>query len=230
MALADEIRKLRDRALADLNAVHDYYTDTKLAWDIVDEYIAAGKTIAALNIVTGTQTTEAGLRGKAQLYVRHLAEATFQQFISIFEDFLIDLLRLWLQAYPQSLSNKTVTFEDILHAADKDAIISHVINRQLYAMGHDRPAEWFTYLEKLAKLGCPTQAEIERIAEAKASRDLLVHNRGVANETYEDKAGKLARCKDGDRIDIPEPYHLATWELIRKMVTDISDAASAKAP
>jgi hypothetical protein len=97
-------------------------------------------------------------------------------------------------------------------------------------MGHDRPDEWFAYLEKLAKLGCPTESEIERIAEAKASRDLLVHNRGVANETYEDKAGKRARYKDGERIDIPEPYHLATWELIRKLVTDISDAASAKAP
>jgi hypothetical protein len=31
MALADKIRSLRDRVLADLNAAHDYYTDTKTA-------------------------------------------------------------------------------------------------------------------------------------------------------------------------------------------------------
>ena len=37
MALADDIRALRDRVLADLNAAHDYYTDTKIAWDIVHE-------------------------------------------------------------------------------------------------------------------------------------------------------------------------------------------------
>ena len=78
--------------------------------------------------------------------------------------------------------------------------------------------------------GCPTPEEIDRIAEAKASRDVLVHNRGVAGKTYESKAGKLARYKDGQRIDIPEHYHRETWELIRKVITDISNAAIAKVP
>ena len=80
------------------------------------------------------------------------------------------------------------------------------------------------------KLGCPSQIEIARIAEAKASRDVLVHNRGIANKTYEARAGKLGRYRDGDKIDIPEQYHRKTWELIRKIVSDVSDAAIAKAP
>jgi hypothetical protein len=63
----------------------------------------------------------------------------------------------------------------------------------------------------------------------KATRDVLVHNRGVANKTYEFKAGKLARYGDGQRIDISEPYHRQTWELLRKIVTDVSNAASVKA-
>jgi hypothetical protein len=57
----------------------------------------------------------------------------------------------------------------------------------------------------------------------------LVHNRGVANKTYEFKAGNLARYQDGQRIDIPEQYHREAWELLRKVVTDISNAAIAKA-
>ena len=85
-------------------------------------------------------------------------------------------------------------------------------------------------MDDKAKLGCPTPDEIEKIAEAKASRDVLVHNRGVAGKTYESKVGKLARYKDGQRIDIPEPYHRETWELIRKVITDISNAAIAKVP
>jgi hypothetical protein len=85
-------------------------------------------------------------------------------------------------------------------------------------------------LEDKAKLGCPTPDEIEKIAEAKASRDVLVHNRGVAAKTYELKAGKLARYKEGQRIEIPEHYHRETWELIRKVITDISNAAIAKVP
>jgi len=57
---------------------------------------------------------------------------------------------------------------------------------------------------------------------------VLAHNRAVANKVYEIKAGKLARYKQGERIDIPEVYHRETWELVRKVVSDISNAASAK--
>ena len=231
MALADDIRALRDRVLADLNAAHDYYTDTQIAWQIVHEAVQAGTAFSIQNAVTGTVTTQANLTGKARGYVKEqLAEATFQQFISIFENYFFDLLRLWLITYPQNLIGKKVDFKAVLDAPDKDAITLLVVNKELNEILYDRPAGWFAYLEDKAKLGCPTPDEIENIAEAKASRDVLVHNRGVAGKTYELKAGKLARYKDGQRIEIPEHYHRETWELIRKVITDISNAAIAKVP
>ncbi|MBI1918124.1 MAG: hypothetical protein HYS12_25820 [Planctomycetes bacterium] len=231
MALADEIRALRDRVLVDLNAAHDYYTDSTTAWDIVDDVVAAGRTFSVRNVTTGTVTTQADLRSKAPGYVaEQLSEATFQQFLSIFESFFFDLLRLWLLAYPQNLIGKKVDFKAVLDAPDKDAITLLVVNRELNEILYDRPAGWFAYLEDRAKLGCPTTDEIERIAEAKASRDLLVHNRGVVTKTYEAKAGKLARYQAGQRLDIPEPYHRDTWELLRKVIADIANAAIAKFP
>jgi hypothetical protein len=77
-------------------------------------------------------------------------------------------------------------------------------------------------------LGCPSAAEIERISEAKASRDMLAHNRGFANKIYESKAGRAARFKDGDRIEISEQYHREIWELIRKLIADLCSATDAK--
>jgi hypothetical protein len=231
MALADDIRVLRDRVLADLNGAHDYYTDTKIAWDIVRQGIAAGHTFSIRNMTTGSVTTQADLASKARGYVaEQLAEATFQQFISIFENFFLDLLRLWLMAYPQSLSGRKVDFQAVLDAPDKHAITLLVVNKELNDVLYDRPTNWFRYLEDRANVGCPTPDEIDRIAEAKASRDVLAHNRGVANKTYESKAGRLARYKDGERIDLPEHYHRETWELIRKVITDTSNAAIAKVP
>jgi hypothetical protein len=157
-----------------------------------------------------------------------LAEATFQQFIAIFENYFFDLLRSWLIAYPRNLIGKQVDFKAVLDAPDKEAITLLVVNKELNEILYDRPARWFAYLEDKAKLGCPTANEIDRIAEAKASRDVLVHGRGVASKAYQSKAGLLARYKDGERIDIPEHYHRETWELIRKVVTEISNAAIAK--
>ena len=95
---------------------------------------------------------------------------------------------------------------------------------------YDRPAEWFAYLEDEVKLGCPTLAEIEKLAEAKASRDTLVHDRGIASATYVRKAGCLARFRPGELVEITEQYHREIWTLIRDVAADVADAAIAKAP
>lgn len=229
MALSHEIGALRDRVLADLNSAHDYFADTRIAWNIVQKAIAAGRKFAIRNFTTGTVTTPTQLASRSRRYVEEqLAEATFQQFISILEGYIFDLLRLWLLAYPQNLIGKKVDFKTVLDAPNKDAITSLVVSRELNEILYERPTGWFAYLEDKAKLGCPNPDEIDRIAEAKASRDVLVHNRGVASKSYESKAGNLARFKDGQRIEIPEHYHLETWELIRKVITDVSEAAIAK--
>ena len=112
---------------------------------------------------------------------------------------------------------------------DKDAIILYVVNSRLNEILYKRPVEWFDYLEGTVKLGCPSADEIERIAEAKATRDLLVHNRGVATPTYRAKAGRFARWEESERVDITEDYHRATWELLRKIVNDVCAAAVSKA-
>jgi hypothetical protein len=185
MALADEIRALRDRVLADLDSAHDYFMDTKTAWRLVKEMIDDGRTFAIRNPTTGTLITQADLATKARGYVaEQITEATFQQFVSIFENFFFDLLRLWLTAYPQSLGGKKVDFKAVLDAADKAEITELVVRKELNEILYDRPAGWFAYLEDKVKLGCPSEQEKERIAEAKASRDVLVHNRGIASRTY----------------------------------------------
>lgn len=230
VALADDLRSLRDRVLADLHGDYDYYTDTRIAWDIVRQVIAAGHTFSVRNLTTDTVTTQSDLASKARDYVtEQLAEATFQQFISVFESFFLDFLRLWLMAYPQSLSGKKVDFQVVLESPDKNAITLLVVNKELNDILYDRLAGWFKYMEDKVKLGCPTPDEIARLAEAKASRDVLVHNRGVASKIYETKAGSLARYKDGQRIEISEQYHRETWHLIHKIIEDLSNAAISKA-
>lgn len=230
MALADEIRELQDRALADLAAAHDYYTDTKMAWRIVHKVIQAGHKVTIRNLTTKNMNTEVELVAKARGYVSgQLAEATFQQFVTIFENCFFDFLRLWLIAHPQSLGAKELSFKTVLDAPDKEAVTLHVVNKELNEISYERPKDWFKYLDARVNLGCPTQDEIDRIAEAKASRDVLVHNRGIVNKVYLSKAGKGARFGDGQKLEIQEHYHRETWELIRKVIANVLGAAAAKA-
>jgi hypothetical protein len=97
MSLPDDIRALRDRVLIDLNAAHDYYNDTVFAWRFVQKFIISQPNFTIQNTITGTVTTPVDLASKSRTYIAaQLTEATFQQFISIFEGFFFDFLRLWL--------------------------------------------------------------------------------------------------------------------------------------
>lgn len=152
-----------------------------------------------------------------------------QQFVSTFESFLYDVLKLWLLAYPKSLSSRQLSGRDILGLPDKAAIVDALVDKELRDVFYDRPTSWFEYLWSKVDPGAPQAAESERFAEIKATRDVLVHGHGVANAYYADKAGKAARAQPGQPLDVPEPYHQASWELIQKIVRDIGTGMALKA-
>ena len=190
MALADDIQVLTTRTLSALEASHDYYTYTKRVWRLLQQIVKEGRKFTFRNLTTGTRVDEQVLLGRAQLYVTdYLMSSTFQHFVSLFEDFFFELLRFWLAAYPASLSKKQVEMGAVLKAPDKSAIVLTVVDKELNELKYERLADWFAYLERLTNLGCPTADEIEKLAEIKASRDILVHNNGIANATYVSKAG-----------------------------------------
>jgi hypothetical protein len=230
MALADEIEALASRTLAALDASHDYYTYTKRVWRLLQQIVKEGRKFTFRNLTTGTRVDEQVLLGRAQLYLTdYLVSSTFQHFVSLFEDFFFGLLRQWLAAYPGSLYKKQIEVGAILKALDRAAIVLTVVDKELNDLKYERVAEWFSHLERLAILGCPTTTEIEKLAEIKASRDILVHNNSVVNAIYVTKAGRLARCRDGEKLELSEEYHRESWEIIKKVVHDLATAAVAKA-
>lgn len=103
-----------------------------------------------------------------------------------------------------------------------------MVEKQVNELQYKRVKEWFEYIEKLAKLGCPSPDEIERIAEIKATRDILVHNRGIANAIYLEKSADLARFAVGERVEVSEHYHRESWQLVKQVITDVANAGCAK--
>jgi hypothetical protein len=231
VALRDEIEATRDRALTALNAAHDYFTFTVGAWRTLQYAVQEdGLTYSLRNRLTGSTASEQDLTARAQRYVAvELTSSTLQQFVSIFENFLLDVLRLWLLAHPKALSSRQLSGKDILALPDKGAIVDALVEKELKDVFYDRPANWFEYLKSRVDAGAPAAADAEQFAEIKATRDVLVHGQGVANAYYVDKAGKAARAQPGQPLDIPEPYHEASWVLICKLVREIGNGMAAKA-
>ncbi|HEY2158639.1 MAG TPA: hypothetical protein VGH33_23615, partial [Isosphaeraceae bacterium] len=204
MPLAGEVEELERRIQADLKKSFDYYEHTKIAWRLIQRLSDEGRPVSVENIDTGTVVDGPTLASLAQGYVTgYLAESVFQHLTTLFEDFLFGLLRCWLMAYPAAIPNKKdkpVDLATILDANDRDAIIETVIDRELDALKYKRPAAWFKYLAEHIKLGGPTGDQIEQLSEIKASRDVLVHSRGIVNEIYLNKAGARARYAAGQRL------------------------------
>jgi hypothetical protein len=231
MPLAADIATLRDQILGDLVAAHDYYTNTKEAWQVVQLYVASGQAVEFLNVHTGNKFPDADLPAQALFYVtEYLAAATFQQFVSLFEDFVMGLIRLWLGSFPQRLENRKIGAWLVFNAKDIADARAQVIQQQVLDVAYKSLADWFVFLNGLVNLSHPSKHEVEKLMEIKASRDVIVHNRGIVNAVYLEKAGARKRFATGDKLEIQEPYHLECWNLIRKVVQEVAADAIAKAP
>jgi len=225
MSARYEIQKIRDETLLELNYAHNYFSDTKNAWQTIVQYVQQeGVKFSWHNRVTNTTANEIELVTRSQKYVDiELASATLQQFVSIFESFLHDVIRVWLIAYPGRLSSRQLSGKDVLRLADKAAMLDELIERELREVFYDRPVNWFDYLKQLTKIHSPEIAQIQQFAEIKATRDILVHGRGIVNAYYLEKAGDLSRSQPGQPLVIPEPYHQESWELVCLLVRNIGD-------
>lgn len=229
MALADEIQQLANRSLSALDAAHNYYEHNNGVWRQMQESVKDGMQFTIRNTLTGSVVDEQALIALTQLYMTEFHTSfTFQHFVSLLEAWFSDLIRLWLTAYPHSLAKRQIEFSAVLEAPDKSAITFAVVDKELTELTYRRVADWFVYMERLVQLGCPTLDEIERLAEIKVSRDILVHNKGVVNAIYLAKAGAKARYQLGEKLEIPDDYHRASWELMKKVIQDVTAAACRK--
>ncbi len=231
MAVADEIDALALRAKNDLDDLFNFGAHIHLIWRHFKVWVHQGNTLKSKNVKIGTVVTEQDL---IKLYTRYrmayLLGLSFVQLATLFEAFLFDFIRLLLTNDPRHLAQKKqIEVGVALSAADRGALVLLVAERELNELKYDRPKAWFDYMGKIVKLGCPTEDEIERIAEMKAARDLLIHNSGIVNKTYLDEAGTKARdYAVGDEVVIDRPYFDDCWALAKKMVDDIAAAAKLR--
>jgi hypothetical protein len=161
--------------------------------------------------------------------VYHLAD-TFNRFLAIFEDYIFGVWRIWLKHYPASLSKKQIEVGVILETGNLDDVLNSIIDRELNEQKYKKPAEWFENLRKLTNIDPPPNDDIAKLAEMKATRDIIIHNAWIVNSVYLLKSGPLARAAIGDRIELTEPYHRECWLLVRRLIEHIDTTVATKFP
>lgn len=229
MALRDEIRTLQDRIVLQLEDVYHFDAHTLWAYQEIKELRQSNPGGSVTTAIGSKHSTEEILSFLDHYKNEYLHALAFQHTVALFEAFIFDFARLILINQPRLLSgSKKIDVEVIIKYHDYKSLILFLADKELNELKYAKVADWFSYIDKLMHLGCPTEDEIERFAEIKASRDILVHNSARVNSIYLMKAGNQVRYSEGEKLDIPFRYFRLSWLLIKKMINDISESAQKR--
>ncbi len=135
------------------------------------------------------------------------------QIVTIIETLLGDVVRTVISRYPQKLGMKrTIALQSVLEAKTLDEIHLKATDLLLNELSYKSPSEFAECLDSLLSiklLECPA---FHKYIEVKATRDIYIHNRGIANGVYAKKTGSHARAKTGQSLPVDIPYFLESYE------------------
>jgi hypothetical protein len=148
------------------------------------------------------------------------------------EDFFSNLVFLVLSTDNRRLktsvngidSIKKFEVEEILESETREKIIEKIIRKNLVNLFYAGPSKQKEYFEKV--IGINIDDEIwDQWFEFKATRDIIVHNSGIINELYLEKAGKKSRGENGRKIIVDDNYFGTSISIMKTLIGKCEVAA-----
>jgi hypothetical protein len=154
------------------------------------------------------------LLGRYQFLAFHqLAINGLFQLVAITEALLGDIIRAVVIRYPQKLGAKrSIPIQYALEAASIEELHIRATDSLLNELSYKSPSEFADALQGLISINLLECPAFHQYMEVKASRDIFIHNRGIANDTYVRKAGSRVRVKAGRALPVDIQYFLESYE------------------
>lgn len=152
--------------------------------------------------------------------------------ISEVEHYFANVLTAVLRMYPGKMGSSTFKLTDILAASSTDELVERAAEQYLNKLMYEKPQD---YVKSLASTLSIDPSCLEgywsEFVEAKARRDLGVHNNWVVNETYLRKT-REAGCQNqpslGEHIIPNFDYVTRTAKMCCALVEDMTNAVAAQ--
>lgn len=161
---------------------------------------------------------------------KDLYQSTFIFVVAQFEGFLSDVIALYLQYDQRKLkmnvsggqTNKKIDISEVLDCKNQESIVNLIINKQLGDLFYAGPKAQREYIENVLSVRLEELHWLNWF-EFKATRDLLVHNSGIINNIYLEKAGKQSRGELNEYITINKTYFENSLSKIKSMIGKIEN-------
>lgn len=140
---------------------------------------------------------------------RGIFETNIVSMVSRVEAFIQDCIGIAASAYPAKLSvladKSGIPLDLFLEHEDRDDVIRRFVAVKCEGLMFGKPSE---YLDKAAKvLAIELDPDTVRaFIEIKASRDIIIHNNGLINKLYVEKASDNRRGAVGEELVIDHAY------------------------
>jgi hypothetical protein len=140
-------------------------------------------------------------------------------------DLLLELLRFdnrRLKTRIKGIDHTSkIEVSDLIDCSSREELIESVIRRELAGLFYAAPSLQMEYFQAVTGVKLSDDIVASWI-EIKATRDIIVHNSGIANATYLRKVGSSARAKDGDELPMDEKYFSRALADMKSFVGKVS--------
>jgi hypothetical protein len=147
------------------------------------------------------------------LAINQLTINALIQLVTLVETMLSDVLRTVISRYPQKLGGKrNLPIQAVLEATSLEEVHLRATDALLNELSYKSPADFADAIQPIVSVNLMECPAFHKYVETKATRDIFVHNRGVANDVYVRKAGSHARVQAGIALPADTTYFLESYE------------------
>lgn len=111
---------------------------------------------------------------------------SFTHLVTLLDSAIIDVTREILLLVPEIVcsTNKEIKYSDLFKFNSMQALQESVIEEELLIFGYKSVKDQIEYIHKFAKIELVDKTTISNVAEIRATRNLIVHNKGIVNNIY----------------------------------------------
>lgn len=164
-----------------------------------------------------------------EIVLRDIPVAAAYSLVTIIECWTHDLVRCAAVSYPKKIPAKQVV---PVHMAFEAQSLEHFFGRcadhLIASWAYASPAEFADKLEATLSIDVKPDPTWYKFVEFKATRDIWIHNRGQANDTYASKAASLARVRAGEFLPLTLDYLWDQYENSIRLVESFEEKLANK--
>lgn len=147
-----------------------------------------------------------------------LARYGVYQMVAITETVLCDCLRLVLLQYPKKIGAKrSISLSTIFECTSLDGVHLAAISALINELSYKSPRELAEVASEIFGFNILEIPAYHHFIEIKATRDVYIHDRGLANPVYCNKAGSHARVSQGQGLPMNPKYFLESHEYCMRL-------------